>query len=179
MVRIGNREHLLSKTQRDACKLMIVQLLFAYLYDLRTMDWENSCETGWTINKLCPFLSGFVYHDNLNDCLLNLYRRVMIYPIYRNYKLAVKVHKDLAKILENKMFAIKLVAEVKFIFEKSDPRYLLNILYIDDLIVFAQNLTNGEWNSLAEQVAELKFTKNSLKLMLEDFEAEGLELEAD
>ena len=179
MVRIGNREHLLTKPQTVTCKLMLVQLLFAYLYDLRTMDWENSCESGWTINKLCPFLSGFVYHDSLADCLLNLYRRVMIYPLYRNYKLAVKVHKDLIRILENKLFAIKLVAEVKYIFEKSDPRYLLNILYIDDLIVFAQNMTNGDWGSLLEQVSEAKVSKNSLQLMLEQFEAEGLELEAD
>ena len=179
MVRIGNREQLLSTDQRIEANLMLVQLLFAYLYDLRTMEWENTCETGWTITKLSPFLSGFVYHSSSFDCMVNLYRRVMIYPVYRHYKLAKKVHEDLVSILSHKLICTKLVSEVKHIFEKSDCRHLLNVLYIDDMMVYIQGLEKEELSVLQDEVKQAKVEKHDLKLMLDEFESEGMQLDAD
>lgn len=178
LIRIGNKEQLVEDQAK--AKSMLVQLLFAYLYDWRTMDFERSCESAWTICKLCPFLSGFVYHSSMTDTLINLYRRVMIYPIYRHFKLAEKIQQDLQKLLEGgRLLVLKIVLEVKMMFERSEPRYMFNILYIDDLVVYAQTLEDPDYRELLEQVAKVKVKKSVLNLMLEEFEEEGLEMEPD
>lgn len=178
MVRIGNKDQLIEDPAK--CKWMLVQLLYAYLYDWRTMDFERSCESPWTICKLSPFLSGFVYHSSLADTMVNLYRRVMIYPIYRHFKLAERIQQDLQEVLAaGRLIVLKIVLDVKMMFERSEPRYMFNILYIDDLVVYAQSLTNADYLEIRDLVAQVKVKKSQLNLMLEEFEAEGLEMEPD
>ena len=104
----------------------------------------------------------------------------MIYPIYRNFKLAQKVKDDLQAVLQaGRLIVLKIVLETKMIFERSEPRYMFNILYIDELVVFAQSLEAADFVDLAAQVKNTKVQKDQLGLMLEEFEAEGLEMEPD
>lgn len=144
------------------------------------MDFEVSCESAWTINKLSPFLAGFVYHDSEKDVLLALYRRVMIYPIYRHFKLAQKIHEDLSQVLsKGRLPLLVILLLTRQLFERSSPRYMLNILYLDDLIVFAQNLEENTWVDMAESLKKVTIQKSDLSLMLEEFENEGMELDPD
>jgi protein SHQ1 len=180
MVRLGNREHLLSKESNYRCQIMLVEILYAYLYDWRTMDFEVSCESAWTICKLCPFLTGFVYHDTVKDSMLNQYRRVMIYPIYRHFKLARKIQSDLVDLLAaGRLPLLVILLAIRHLFERSAPRYMLNILYIDDLIVFAQNADENTWLMLSDAVKQAVIEKHDLALMLDEFENEGMELDPD
>lgn len=160
---------------------MLVQLLLAYLYDWRTMDFEPSCESAWSINKLCTFLAGFVHFDTVEEALLSFYRRCMVYPIYRNFKLVDKVRSDLVELLTQlpRVIPISLISIVLRLFSKSEPRYLLNILYIEDLLVFSQTLEQEEYADLGQQIAKIKITKEQIDLDLEDLEKEGFSLETD
>ena len=88
---------------------MVVQVLFAYLYDWRTMGFESSCETAWTVNKLCAGLSGFVYFKSTHDSLVSLFRRAMVYPIYRHFELCKRVQADLVDVMRAGRCVIALV----------------------------------------------------------------------
>lgn len=181
MLKVGNREHLLGPAQQQQARMMLVQLLLAFLYDWRTMDFEPSCESAWTVNKLCAFLAGFVHFETLEETILSFYRRCMIYPIYRNFKLVEKVHSDLVVLLTQlpRVIPISMICMIMRLFSKSEPRYLLNILYIEDLVVFCQTVEQEEYIELGKQIAKIKITKEKIDLDLEDLEKEGFSLETD
>lgn len=145
------------------------------------MDFEPSCESAWTINKLSAFLSGFVHFDSLKDAVVNFYRRCMVYPIYRNLKLVDQIKLDLSQILTQlpRIIPISLVCLVLRLFHKCEPRYLLNILYIEDLLVFSQKIEEAEYLALGTELAQIKVSKADLDLDLEEIEREGFVLEAD
>lgn len=105
---------------KKAILLSLFDILFGYCYDLRTNDFEHTCESSWTIVKLSPTLSCFEYWLPLNNdyqfddstismllnetnmpklMLINCLRRSLIYPLYRNWKLSIKVLMDVIDIL--------------------------------------------------------------------------------
>ena len=88
--------------------LGLADLLFAYAYDARTTDWEHCSESAWTIRKLSPTLSWFEYWatvegegkvESRKTVLASLVRRSLIYPLYRSWRLAMKVAQDVVTIL--------------------------------------------------------------------------------
>ena len=103
--------------------LIIIDILFAYIYNCLITEYENSSESGWTINKLSATLSCLIDFDLnyysqsseisfniLNETIENLiissYRRLLIYPLYRNIKICNKVKNIISKILENGRFCV-------------------------------------------------------------------------
>jgi protein SHQ1 len=101
----------------------------------------------------------------------------MTYPICRHFSLAEQVQIDLLEIFQvGKKALVKILAQLKCLFERSEPRYLLCILYIDDLIVFAQSIKPESFNFVIGGLKEIKFTKEDLKLELEEYEKEANEL---
>ena len=107
-------------SRKKTLLLSLFDILFGYCYDLRTNDFEHTCESPWTIVKLSPTLSCFEYWLPLNNdyqfddddnsmllneknmpklMLINCLRRSLIYPLYRNWKLSIKVLMDVIDIL--------------------------------------------------------------------------------
>ncbi|KAF7493270.1 Protein SHQ1 -like protein [Sarcoptes scabiei] len=127
---------------RAAIVLSLCDILYAYLYDLRTTDFEHTVESAWTIRKLSPTISWFEFWipirfestDQLMDSIkiklehpqkqennhfdfeknliefaegdnlpllmmISCIRRSLIYPLYRNWKLSIRVANDLVDIL--------------------------------------------------------------------------------
>lgn len=51
----------------------------------------------------------------------------------------LKILLDAKQTLKNgKAFILKCFVKIRILFQKSEPRYLLNTLYIDDIIIFIQ-----------------------------------------
>lgn len=74
--------------------MQILDILLAFCYEIRVMQGEITCESGWTINKLSATLSYLLEFDCKNQVFLSFVRRVLIYPLYRNYELACLVIND-------------------------------------------------------------------------------------
>ena len=87
---------------------------------------------------------------------------------------------DLVQYLrEGKLSVMKSFLKIKHIFERSEPRYLLNTLYIDDFCVFLQKVDKKEFEDLAAEIEGLKIEKKELGLELEEIEKEALEIIED
>ncbi|OTF79177.1 SHQ1-like protein [Euroglyphus maynei] len=103
---------------KKALILGIFDILYGYCYDLRTNDFEHTVESPWAIIKLSATLSCFEFWVPLNDqqkimlddsvlekndmpkyMLINCIRRSLIYPLYRHWRLSIKVANDVIKIM--------------------------------------------------------------------------------
>ncbi len=174
--------------------LQIVDILFAYLYDCLMTEYEHSSESGWTINKLSSVLSCFVDYDKnfysqskeisfsildelIKHTLIAAYRRVLTYPLYRNVKLCEKIKKEICDVLSLGRFSIvKCFLQIRMIFERSEPRYLLNVLYIDPFLKWIQFDSEDKiLIMLAEKIKSTTIDLSDIKMNLETAEKEILE----
>ena len=173
--------------------LNIIDILFSYIYNCLVTEYENSSESGWTINKLSTTLSCLIDFDlnyysqsneisfeilkeTIENLLISNYRRVLIYPLYRNIKLCHKVKYILIKVLSLGRFSIlKCLLKIKNIFDRNEPRFLLNIIYIDPLIKWIQNYACDKiFEIIKEQLIAININKEQLKLDLDTFEKDFL-----
>ena len=173
--------------------LNIIDILFSFLYNGIVTEYENNSESGWNINKLSSTLSCLMDFDLnyysqsneisfqiLNETIENLiisnYRRILIYPLYRNIKLCEKIKYLLGKVLDIGRFGIlKCLLKIKNIFDRNEPRFLLNVIYIDPLIKWIQDDADDKIFEIIKDVLNrIKITKKQLKLDLDIFENEYL-----
>lgn len=170
--------------------LQIVDILFSYLYDLRITEFEHNSESGWNINKISAVLSNFVdfegnffslskipplnyIQESLTHLLISSYRRVLIYPLYRNLILCEKIREDLLFVLNlGIIFILKCLLKIRSIFERCEPRDILNKIYIDYLIRWIQTSDPKIWKIITYNLTEVNINKNNLKLDLESIEEE-------
>jgi protein SHQ1 len=175
--------------------LQIIDILFAFLYDFRINDLEQTSESGWCINKLSNTLSCNVNFRNifysysneppfdllenlLKNLLINCYRRILVYPLYRNLDLCEIIKKDLKFILSKGIeYIMKCLINCRIAFERSEPRFILNEIYIDQLIKWVQSSNLSIWNIILNVINDKDFVinKEDLKLNLEEIEKEYFE----
>ena len=55
------------------------------------MEGDFTSESGWTVNKLSATLSTFVEMSDIKQVIISSIRRMLIYPLYRHFELALKV----------------------------------------------------------------------------------------
>lgn len=160
----------LSPTQIILCHNSLVEILFAYCYDRRTTYFEGTCESGWTISKLCATFCWFDGFTSLRDAIICSFRRTLIYPLYRNFKLSQKVFEDVKFIIGlGQKFIIKCLIEIHNIFLGSD-RYILNNLFVKDYIIYVMNWNNEVWLKNVESLNSMLILQKDLGLNLENIE---------
>ena len=94
-----------------------------------------------------PSLQTFTSLKDVAVCFL---RRSLSYPLYRHFKLSLKVIEDTVNIFkQGKKSLLKSLLDIFQLFAKSDPRYLLNQLYIQDYCIWIQNCSEETLKSLA------------------------------
>lgn len=173
--------------------LQVIDILFAYLYDFRINDFEQNSESGWCINKLsnvfsCHLNFKYVFFSFTEEPPFNLfeelvrhlliasYRRVICYPLYRNLELCEKIRSDdLTFIIENgKSYIIKSLLNVRIAFERSEPRFILNEIYVDQLIRWMNISNDSIWSILANYIKSpnIRIEKDDLKMNLSEIEEE-------
>lgn len=157
LIRLGNRSLLLNMNLEYRMLLQLLDIVMSFCYDFRTMKGDHTCESAWDINKLSASLSCMVEFEEISEVVRSIFRRVLIYPIYRNYDLALLCLGDTKHIFsQGKQAILRVLLSVKTQFERSEPRYLLNRLFIDDMIIWLQNL---EISSFREFQRELDSTQ--------------------
>lgn len=169
---LPNKHYLLSQNEYRQVLLGLVDIIYGYCYDKRTTLNESTVESSWTINKLSSTLSWFCIFKDIKQVLIASYRRSLIYPIFRNFDLCVKVKNDLVSLLrKGKKSIIKCMIEIHQMFNTSnDARYILNQLYIKDYLVFLQKCRNEEIDELCNNIANIEILKSDLNLELEELE---------
>ena len=115
-------------------------------------------------------------NETIENLIISSYRRLLIYPLYRNIKICNKVKNIISKILENGRFCVlKCLLKIKNIFDRNEPRFIHNIIYIDPLIKWIQLYANDKiFEIIKKTMIKININKEQLKLDLESFEKDYL-----
>lgn len=161
-----NKEYLLDKNMKQSLILGIVDILFAYAYNIRTMEGERSSESGWTICKLSSTLSWLETFSSIKEVLISCTRRSLCYPLYRHWRLSMKVIEDTIQIFRmGKVYVIKCLLDVHSILNESgDSRYIFNDLYITDYCIWLQSVKSKTLESLVSALEKVKLRKKDVEL---------------
>ncbi|KAL1272504.1 hypothetical protein QQF64_028366 [Cirrhinus molitorella] len=168
MRKFANRSYLLGKKARFHVWLGLVDIILAYVYDVRTTDGEHNVESAWTIRKLSGTLSWLETYHSVQDVLVSFGRRTLCYPLYRHFSLITRAMKDVACIFQaGKACVLKCLLAIHKIFRENDPAYILNDLYITDYCIWIQRVKSKHVLALAESLHNAKLQKTHLDLELE------------
>lgn len=156
-VRLGSRELLVSTAMLPCLFHQCFDVLFAFCYEFRSMEGELTCESAWGINKLSATLSCMLEFPDLPTVLTSCFRRALVYPLYRSEALAQAALNDARRLVaDGKGAMLRALLAVKHAFERSEPRYLLNRLFIDDASVWVQRVETGHFRAFQTAVGGLQ-----------------------
>jgi protein SHQ1 len=141
----------------------LIDLLLSYCYNRRTTEMENTVESAWTISKLSSMLSWLVSRDSLVDTVRHFYIRVLCYPLYRNYKLADQIRKDVVTLIRSgKSVILRALLEIKYLLDHHECKYILSILYINDYCIWIQEASSKRLEFLACALEQLALEKDAI-----------------
>lgn len=176
LVKLPKREY--SDYEDHETMLNLVDLMFAYAYNLRSMEGENTVESAWTIVKLSSVLSWFDKMTTLQEAMISSARRALIYPLYRNWSLVQAIFQDVYQIFYlGKRAILRALVEMKQLCDISESKHLLSRLYLDDYCLWLQKVPRKRFANLASQILDIgqKIDKSDLGLPLEELEALAIE----
>ena len=166
LVQLGNKSILVHPELVNTMLIQISDIVFCFCYEMRGIG-EITCESASNINKISPTLSCLLEFASIEEMLAGCYRRTLIYGLYRNINIAQTAWTDTINLFqEGKAAILRVLAKIRLIFNQSEPRYLLNRLFIDDFIIWIQNCEeiNDFYRNMAAsmvpsiQSLELNFT---------------------
>nr|XP_045600803.1 protein SHQ1 homolog isoform X2 [Procambarus clarkii] len=171
LLKLPRKEHLLDKEAKSVVYLELVDIVYAWCYNHRVTLGENCAESAWNVAKLSSTLSWLDSFNHLKDVAINSVRRSLVFPLVRNWLLSEEVLKDTSQILSlGHKKVLKCLLEIQRFFNLSEPRYLLNQLYITDYCVWIQKVKDNKLMSLADSLKKVKVNKSDVCLDLEDLE---------
>ncbi|XP_050438272.1 protein SHQ1 homolog [Adelges cooleyi] len=177
----GNKNYILSKEDKKSAILSLVDIMYAYSYNVRIFMGDESCESGWLINKLSSTLSWFRSFNTFDETLTSCVRRSLCYPLYRNWKLSTMVLNDVCKIFENGCICLlKCLLDIYKIFNSDEPRYIFNQLYIKDYCIWVQQLNSVQFENITQLFDDnINITKELVNLDLDVLEMAAMSVMED
>ncbi|XP_066554143.1 protein SHQ1 homolog [Amia ocellicauda] len=170
-----NKSHLLDKRASHQVWISLVDIILAYAYEVRVTEGEKNVESPWNIRKLSGTLSWLETYNSVQEVLVSFGRRVLCYPLYRNFALITEAIKDAAIIFElGKASVLKCFLDIHKIFRENDPAYILNDLYITDYCVWIQKAKSKKVSALAMLLQKSLLRKADLGFELDELEAAAL-----
>ncbi|KTG06485.1 hypothetical protein cypCar_00003652, partial [Cyprinus carpio] len=193
MRKFTNRSYLLDKKARFHAWLGLVDIVLAYVYDVRTTEGEHNVESAWTIRKLSGTLSWLEGAVKKSRKPFN-YRWMEVrekerergrtgkdrvrFKFLEFFSYVLKLEATTAS--PGKACVLKCLLAIHKIFRENDPAYILNDLYITDYCIWIQRVKSKHVLVLAESLHNAKLQKNHLALELEILEqAAELELKEE
>lgn len=172
---LGNRDYLLDEWEKKTALFSLVDILFAFAYNHRTTLGEYSVESAWTINKLSATLSWFQSFKTLKEVKVACIRRSLVFPLYRHWELTQEVIRDTVNILKSgRRQVLKCIIAIYKMFNSSEPRYLLNELYITDYCIWVQKISEKKIKKLGDLFEKEEVSKSDIGFELEELEAAAL-----
>lgn len=151
MKNLPTRSYLLDDEEKRRLLFGLVDILFAYAYDLRTCEGEHTAESNWTISKLSATLSWLETFDKMTEVVISCYRRSLIFPLYRHHDLSVTIMNDVVQILRSgRKGCLKCLLDIRRLFNQTlDSKYILNDLFISDYCVWVQRVKDKSLEKVA------------------------------
>ena len=96
---LPRKEMLLSEHEQRVALCGLVDLLFAYAYDVRTTLGEPTVESGWTLRTLSSLLSYLDAFGSVLEASVACVRRSLAFPLVRHLGLSRAVLADVHALL--------------------------------------------------------------------------------
>ena len=172
LIRLPRREYLIDEGKESHVLICgLATMLYGFAYDFRTASGEANVESSWTISILSPLLSWLDECKDLEQAMVSCMRRSLIYPYLRSYKLSKLIVDDVGCILQSgKHVVLQTLLKVYKIFEKSETKYMINKLFIEDYCVWIQTVRNELLLEYGKKISSLDINKSKLDLELEYIE---------
>ncbi|KAJ8923635.1 hypothetical protein NQ315_010215 [Exocentrus adspersus] len=169
---LPNKDYKLSEIQTNYVFNSLIDILYAYCYNQRVNEYEENSESGWNIATLSASLSWLDVFETPRETLVFAFRRSLIYPLYRNFNLSLKVLDDLHQLLHlGEEYILKCLIEIYYIFLNGDScRYILNNLFIKDYIIYVMKWDKSKWLEYLESLYKVTIKKDELGLNLREIE---------
>lgn len=166
MKELLKKSYLLEADEKKQLFLGLVDILYAYSYDMRVNEGEESSESYWNICKISSTLSWLETFDSLQDVIISCFRRSLCYPLYRHWELSSKVLCDVISIFEKgKITILKCMLHVHRILNHTlESRYILNDLYLTDYCVWLQGVSESTFQSLTDALKKIDVSKGDVDL---------------
>ncbi|RDD43192.1 Protein SHQ1-like protein [Trichoplax sp. H2] len=159
---LPNKEYLLDKLEDYQLLLGLIDIIFAYAYNYRTTEGENTVESAWTICKISSSLSWLEVFKRFQSVLIACCRRALCYPLYRNWDLIQVILKDVTTIFRlGKRYILKCLLEIRQILKNHENKYILNDVYITDYCVWIQKLSNAKIRFISKKLNQATITKSA------------------
>ncbi|KAM3144955.1 hypothetical protein pb186bvf_002960 [Paramecium bursaria] len=152
----------------------LFDVLFALTYELNLMEGELSNESATTINALSSLFQCLETADNIRDALIQSYQRCLSIPMIRSFEICLKVKDQISDTFKDKILILKQLIKLKRLFQQNKPRDLLNLLFVDDYLIFIQRLKEQELKQFQKQIEQTKIDKDDLQLNISKIEQEAI-----
>ncbi|KAF9916691.1 hypothetical protein BX616_003115 [Lobosporangium transversale] len=168
---LPRREYILENTK--STYLSLIDILFAYSYDLRVSEGDTTVETPWTICKLSPSMAALDQFTTLKETIVACIRRSLAYPLIRNWSLAMKVLQDVYVILKlGRRGCLRALLQIKNILDHDDVYYIYSKMFIEDYCVWIQSgASENVIRTLAHEIHHFDVKKEEIGWHLEELEA--------
>ncbi|RUS24233.1 SHQ1 protein-domain-containing protein [Jimgerdemannia flammicorona] len=166
---LPNKEYLIQNEK--SIYLGLVDILFAYSYNHRITEGDNTVESAWTIGKLSPTISCLEQFTTLKETITACYRRALAFPLYRHYALCDKVLQDVYVLLRlGKRAALKALLETRDLLDHHDVYYVYSKVWLEDYCVWIQGASDKVVRTLAHELHYFSMAKGEMGWYLEDLE---------
>ncbi|GAM20006.1 hypothetical protein SAMD00019534_031810, partial [Acytostelium subglobosum LB1] len=170
MKNLPNKEYLVQNNEKSLL-LGLVDIMFAYAYNVRSNYGDDNIESAWTICKVSPTLAGLETFRSLKTVLAACFRRSLAYPLYRSWSLSERVLNDVRLIFQlGKRCLLKCLLAVRKSLEGHEYKYYLNRLVIDDYCVWLQYASKKRLRSLKKKLNYFTIAKSDVEWPLEAYE---------
>ena len=159
--------------RRALCGLLDV--LFAYCYEVRSTEGEPTVESGWTVAQLSSLLSfldsGFA-HEGVAEAATACVRRALCRPLLRHWALAQAALDDAARLLAlGRGAVLAALLRCRALLQRHlDLGYLLNRVWLDDYCVWVQQLPAPQLARLGAELGALRLPKEAVGWPLDEYE---------
>jgi len=151
--KLRSSDVLVSRGFREVLLNQLLDVVLAFCYEQRSMEGELSNESAVSVNMLSWTLSCLVEYESVKESLKHTFRRCLVYALYRSHEMCVVAFEDTKALFrEGKGSLLRVLLKIKNMFEHSEPRYLLNKLFIDDFCVWIQHVESEALESFKEQL---------------------------
>lgn len=173
LLQLPRKDYLMGRRERRVALCGLIDILFAYCYDVRTTAGEASCESGWTIRKLSSQLSWLENFDNVRDAAVACVRRSLCYPLLRHWELALAVLRDVLRLLElGRVATLRALLRCRQLLQTTvEYGFLLNRIWVEDYCIWLQQQPPRRIARLAASLRALELRKSSSGWPLEEYES--------
>ncbi len=172
LLQLPRKEFLLDSAQRRRALCGLIDLLFAYAYDVRTTEGDPTVESGWTVRHVSATLAWLDTFETVAEAALASVERSLCYPLVRHFELARTTLADVGVLLRlGRPAVLRALLDLKLLVQRGvEHGYLLNRIWVDDYCVWLQQLAPRWLAKLADKLEGIDMRRELVRWPLQAYE---------